>query len=124
MVGLCWKLVDMVEPGGGVYGLQKCKSGQGVEPPSVMYNSASPLSVRWSILEVVFRSFNSKMPSDNRGPEVLGVAGTFLALTTVAIALRIYCRMYVVKLFGWDDWFALTSWVRLLVIAMAYVLLY
>jgi len=45
----------------------------------------------------------SKMPAENRGPEVAGVAGAFLLLTTIAIALRCYCRAFVVKSFGWDD---------------------
>ncbi|XMA16452.1 hypothetical protein WAI453_009243 [Rhynchosporium graminicola] len=43
------------------------------------------------------------MAADNRGPEVAGVAGLFLALTTITIALRCYCRAFVVKSFGWDD---------------------
>ena len=47
-----------------------------------------------------------------RGPEVLGVAGLFLSLTTIAIALRCYCRALVVKSFGLDDWSALLAWVK------------
>ncbi len=51
------------------------------------------------------------MAAENRGPEVSGVAGFFLALSTVAIILRSYCRAYVVKAFGWDDWVAVIAWV-------------
>lgn len=43
--------------------------------------------------------------------EVLGVYGLFLALTTLAVGLRAYCRIRIPKAFGWDDWFATLSWV-------------
>lgn len=46
-----------------------------------------------------------------RGPQVSGTAGAFLALSTVAVLLRCYCRTFLVKSFGMDDWFALISWV-------------
>lgn len=51
------------------------------------------------------------MNLDNRGPQVSGVAGFFLALSTIAIALRCYCRIFVVKSFGADDSFAVVAWV-------------
>jgi hypothetical protein len=51
------------------------------------------------------------VPIAGRGPEVNGVAGLFLALSTVAIILRCYCRALVVKSFGVDDWFAVIAWV-------------
>jgi hypothetical protein len=47
----------------------------------------------------------------DRGPQVNGVAIFFLALSTVAILLRCYCRALVVKAFGVDDWFAVVAWV-------------
>jgi hypothetical protein len=50
----------------------------------------------------------------NRGPQVNGVAGLFLALSTITILLRCYCRALVVKNFGLDDWSALVAWVRLI----------
>ena len=46
------------------------------------------------------------------GPRVIGVYAFFLALTTVAITLRTYCRVYVLKNFALDDWLAVTAWVR------------
>lgn len=52
-----------------------------------------------------------KMGSDNRGPQVSGVASFFLALSTIVIILRAYCRVCVVKNFGYDDWFAIIAWV-------------
>ena len=53
---------------------------------------------------------------EDRSQEVAGVAGFFLALTTVSIALRCYCRIKVVKNFGWDDWFAVLAYVSLHII--------
>jgi len=51
------------------------------------------------------------MAVENRGPQVSGVAGFFLALSTLTIVLRCYCRVLVVKSFGIDDWSALIAWV-------------
>ncbi|KAL5326304.1 hypothetical protein ACEPPN_007442 [Leptodophora sp. 'Broadleaf-Isolate-01'] len=51
------------------------------------------------------------VPIAGRGPQVLGVAGLFLSLSTIAIALRCYCRAVVVKSFGLDDWSALLAWI-------------
>ncbi|PVH82384.1 hypothetical protein DL98DRAFT_388808, partial [Cadophora sp. DSE1049] len=51
------------------------------------------------------------VPIAGRGPQVLGVAGLFLSLSTIAIALRCYCRALVVKSFGLDDWSALLAWI-------------
>lgn len=48
--------------------------------------------------------------TEDRSQEVAGVAGFFLALSTVSIALRCYCRIKVVKSFGWDDWFAVLAY--------------
>lgn len=49
-------------------------------------------------------------PAD-RGPQVSAVVGLFLSISTIAIVLRCYCRIVVVKAFGLDDWFALIAWV-------------
>ncbi|KAB5586199.1 hypothetical protein GE09DRAFT_56926 [Coniochaeta sp. 2T2.1] len=51
------------------------------------------------------------VPIAGRGPQVAGVAGFFLALSTITIILRCYCRAIVVKNFGLDDWSALIAWV-------------
>lgn len=53
----------------------------------------------------------SAMSHENRGPQVMGIASSFLALTTIAIALRCYCRALVAKCFGLDDWLAVAAWV-------------
>jgi hypothetical protein len=47
-----------------------------------------------------------------RGIEILSVYSLFLCLTTITVALRVYCRVHIQKAFGWDDWFATLSWVR------------
>lgn len=45
------------------------------------------------------------------GLQVLGVDGVFLVLSSAAVLLRCYCRVFAVKSFGFDDWSALTAWV-------------
>ncbi|KAG0647006.1 hypothetical protein D0Z07_6147 [Hyphodiscus hymeniophilus] len=51
------------------------------------------------------------VPIAERGPQVLAVGGFFLALSTISIALRCYCRAFVVKSFGLDDILAVIAWV-------------
>ena len=47
-----------------------------------------------------------------RGPELIAVYSFFIGLTTLAVALRTYCRVYLVKNFALDDWLCVTAWVR------------
>lgn len=71
--------------------------------------NSPPVSQSTSVL---FSFVNmTAVPIAGRGPQVLGVAGLFLSLSTIAIALRCYCRAVVVKSFGLDDWSALLAWV-------------
>lgn len=51
------------------------------------------------------------VPVKGRGPQVAGAAGLFVALSTVAVLLRCYCRVIIVKQFGLDDWLTFISWV-------------
>ncbi|KAH8591780.1 hypothetical protein B0O99DRAFT_265631 [Bisporella sp. PMI_857] len=51
------------------------------------------------------------MPAENRGPEVSGSAGFFLALSTVAIVLRCYSRLGISRIFGLDDYFSVLAWI-------------
>ena len=51
------------------------------------------------------------VPITGRGPEVLSVYAVFTCLTTITTALRIYCRVFLVKKFAWDDWTAVVGWV-------------
>jgi hypothetical protein len=46
-----------------------------------------------------------------RGPQLVALYSFFVALTTITVALRAYCRIYVQKAFGWDDYFTVASWV-------------
>ena len=48
---------------------------------------------------------------EGRGYEIMAVLLFFLATTTISTAARVYCRVYIQKAFGWDDRFALLSWV-------------
>jgi hypothetical protein len=50
---------------------------------------------------------------ENRGPEVAGVAGLFVSLSTILILMRIYCRVAIVKCFGWDDYLAVLAQVSI-----------
>lgn len=50
------------------------------------------------------------------GPKLLATFSTFIGLTTVAIALRAYVRMRLIKKFGIEDWLSVGGW-------LAYVLL-
>ena len=51
---------------------------------------------------------------ENKGPQVAGVAAAFLTLSWIAIGMRIYCRLAVVKSFGIDDYLAVVAQVRLM----------
>jgi hypothetical protein len=57
------------------------------------------------------RNDNMAISPGGRGPEVLAVYTLFLVLTTVFVSMRMYCRLYIQKAFGWDDGFALCAWV-------------
>lgn len=45
-----------------------------------------------------------------RGPQVLGIYAFFVALTSLTMILRVYARVYLVKIFGLDDWTAIVGW--------------
>lgn len=48
-----------------------------------------------------------------RGPEILAVSGTMIALTTIAVALRFWARLVAPKNgLWWDDWLSLAALVR------------
>lgn len=51
------------------------------------------------------------IPVAGRGPEVEGVYALWTALTCLTMGLRVYCRVHLVKKFGWDDWTATIAWV-------------
>jgi hypothetical protein len=47
----------------------------------------------------------------DRPAAVRGVAAAFLALSTIAVLLRCYVRLRIVKAFGWDDGFMILAMV-------------
>lgn len=49
---------------------------------------------------------------ENRASQITAVAVTFIALTWISTLLRCFVRIYVVKHFGSDDYFAVASLVR------------
>ena len=48
---------------------------------------------------------------DNRGPQVEGIAWAFVVISTIATALRVYCRGVLLKSFLLDDYLAVIGWV-------------
>ncbi|KAL2861994.1 hypothetical protein BJX68DRAFT_274002 [Aspergillus pseudodeflectus] len=52
----------------------------------------------------------------NRPAAVRGVAAAFLALSTIAVLLRCYVRLRIVKAFGWDD--------GIMILAMLFYIMY
>lgn len=44
------------------------------------------------------------MTIENRGPELTAVCATFVTTTVIAVALRCYVRLRIVRNFGIDDW--------------------
>lgn len=54
-------------------------------------------------------SFTPVDPWDSRAPQMAAVTWTFLFLSSIAVALRIYCRAWVIKAFSYDDWLAVCA---------------
>lgn len=40
---------------------------------------------------------------NHNGQSIIAVTGVFLAISFIAVSLRCYVRLRVVKAFGWDD---------------------
>ena len=53
------------------------------------------------------------MAIENRGPQVEAVAISFLTLSWIAVCLRCYVKLYMIRLFRLDDWLAVLSLVGL-----------
>ncbi|GAB7336826.1 hypothetical protein MBLNU13_g00002t1 [Cladosporium sp. NU13] len=49
-------------------------------------------------------------PTD-RGVQIVVINSLFVALATIATMMRVSCRVYVQKAFGWDDGFATIAWI-------------
>lgn len=50
----------------------------------------------------------------NHAPMLRAVLGTELALATIIVALRLFCRLRLTRSPGWDDWIMLATFVRCL----------
>lgn len=44
------------------------------------------------------------MAIENRGPELTAVCATFTTMAVIAVALRCYVRLRIIRNFGLDDW--------------------
>ncbi|PSR89050.1 hypothetical protein BD289DRAFT_366386 [Coniella lustricola] len=55
------------------------------------------------------------MGAETRGPQIAAVTWTLMFMSTVATALRIYCRGWIIKAFGMDDWLAVGSQILFIV---------
>jgi hypothetical protein len=49
------------------------------------------------------------MAIQDRGPQVEAVAITFLILSWIAVCLRCYVKLYMIKMFKLNDWLAVLS---------------
>ncbi|KAK9771444.1 hypothetical protein AB5N19_03193 [Seiridium cardinale] len=49
------------------------------------------------------------MAVENRGQQISAIAWTFVTVSSIATLLRIYCRGWVLKAFGSDDWLAVAA---------------
>lgn len=49
------------------------------------------------------------MARDDRSTEFTAVLGFFIALTTILVALRVYCKIFLVKSFAVDDYFSVLT---------------
>jgi hypothetical protein len=49
------------------------------------------------------------MAIEDRGPQVEAAAITFLVLSWIMVCLRCYVKLYMIKLFGINDWLAVLS---------------
>ncbi|KAK8136759.1 hypothetical protein PG984_004699 [Apiospora sp. TS-2023a] len=55
------------------------------------------------------------MAVETRGPQIAANAWAFVVLSSIATILRIYCRGWVTKAFGLDDWLAVVAQIMFLV---------
>jgi len=52
------------------------------------------------------------MAKEDRSGEFVPVLGFFIAITTVLVALRCYCKIFIVKSFASDDYLSVVTLVR------------
>jgi hypothetical protein len=49
------------------------------------------------------------MAIESRATQIAAIGYTFVIISSIATCLRVYCRVWVVKAFGADDWLALIA---------------
>ena len=66
----------------------------------------------WALRSPV-HDYDYAMAIEDRGPQVEAAAITFLVLSWIMVCLRCYVKLYMIKLFGINDWLAVLSLVWL-----------
>lgn len=79
-------------------------------PPAAPIN---PNSTEYCDLKALGR-IPSTDPIPNLGPVTIAVVWSFLAVSTVFLALRLYCKVWKSRGLWWDDYVLVVSWVCLL----------
>jgi len=54
-----------------------------------------------------------RLSKDDLGPTILGVTVAFTSIAFIAVSLRCYSRIRLIKIFGVEDWFMVISMVRI-----------
>ena len=54
-------------------------------------------------------------PDENRGPEILAICGTLVALSVIIVTLRIWVRARIIRQVGIDDWTIIAATVTIFV---------
>ena len=70
--------------------------------PSIFCSSALFLPRRQSPIILLYTSRDVNM--QDRGPQLAGISGAFLAASVAAVSVRCYVRTFLTKSFGYDDW--------------------
>jgi hypothetical protein len=52
--------------------------------------------------------------NDDQGPGIIAASGILIALTTIAVALRLWAQSLIKSRFSVDDYLIVISWVRFL----------
>jgi hypothetical protein len=65
-----------------------------------------------TIQPVIHRELKAVNMSD-RGARIAGVTTALYALSVVAVGVRCYVRVYLIRSFGYDDWLIVATLVRL-----------
>jgi hypothetical protein len=51
------------------------------------------------------------LPHDNQGPGLNATIWTLIAISSIFLALRVYCKFSRHRGLWWDDWILIASWV-------------